>query len=513
MFMPPLFFSALCLCASTVFAQDFDLLIRNGSVIDGSGSEAVKTDIGISGDRIVFLGEGAPKSAKRVVDAAGLIVAPGFIDPHTHTLEDLSDPQRKRNDAYLTQGVTTVLTGNDGEGPVNAGAVLNKWRQQGIGTNAALYVGQGTVRREVMGMSDKHPSEQQMRMMKALVDRAMRQGAIGLSTGLYYAPGSFSLTEEVIALAKVAAADGGIYDSHIRDESTYSIGLMGAVQETIRIGKDAGIPVHISHIKALGKDVWGQSGEVIRVIRAARAEGVRITASEYPYIASGTSVSASLVPKWAEAGGRAELLKRIADPTIKPKLVADMEKNLDRRGGAASLLITPPADSQIEGKTLEQIAKERKESPVEAALDIIKAGGAGAASFNMNEDDLKNFMKEDWVMTCSDGSPGHPRKYGTFPRKLRNYVFDQHVITLAFAIRSSTSLTAETFGLKERGLVKTGYFADVVVFDPATIREQATFKNPEVFSTGIRYVVVNGKIALDNGRLTDSLAGRVLNRQ
>jgi N-acyl-D-aspartate/D-glutamate deacylase len=206
-------------------------------------------------------------------------------------------------------------------------------------------------------------------------------------------------------------------------------------------------------------------------------------------------------------------LKRIADPAVKPKLMAEMAKNLDRRGGPDTLLITPPADSAIVGKTLDQIAKHRGEGPIEAALEIITAGGAGAASFNMREDDIKNFMRQDWVMTCSDGSPGHPRKYGTFPRKLRKYVFDEHVITLPFAIRSSTSLTAQTFGLKKRGLLKTGYFADIVVFDPKTIRDEATFTHPEVFSAGIRYVFVNGKAALDQGKLTDALAGRVLTRQ
>jgi N-acyl-D-amino-acid deacylase len=502
--------AALCLSAGTLFSQDLDLLIRNGSVVDGTGSPAITADVGISGGRIVYIGKTAGKHAKREIDAAGLIVAPGFIDPHTHTLEDLSDPKRKRNDPYLTQGVTTVLTGNDGEGPVQTGSVLDRWQRQGIGTNAGVFIGQGMVRREVMGMSDKQPTPQQMRLMEGLVDRSMKQGAIGMSTGLYYAPGSFSSTEEIIALAKVAAAGGGVYDSHIRDESSYTIGLLRAVQETIRIGREAGIPVHISHIKALGKDVWGQSREVIEMIGKARAEGVNITASQYPYTASGTSVSASLLPRWAEAGGRAELLKRIADSAVRPRLVAEMEKNLDRRGGPASLLITLPADRQLVGKTLDQIAKERKETPVEAALEIIKAGGAGAASFNMQEDDIKNFMRQDWVMTCSDGSPGHPRKYATFPRKLRKYVFDEHVITLPFAIRSSTSLPAETFRLKGRGLLKPGYFADVVVFDPKTIRDDATFDHPKVFSSGVRYVLVNGKVALDNGKLTDVLAGRVL---
>lgn len=504
---------ALCLCVGGLFGQDLDVLIRNGTVLDGSGGPAITADVGIAGDRIAFMGDGNGKHARRIIDAKGLIVSPGFIDPHTHTFGDLSSPERKRNDPYLTQGVTTVLTGNDGEGPVDTASAFAKWKRQGIGTNAGLFVGQGSIRREVMGMIDKKPTAEQMRRMEQLVDRSMKQGAIGLSTGLYYAPGSFSSTEEIIALAKIAAADGGVYDSHIRDESSYTIGLIGAVEETIRIGREAHIPVHISHIKALGKDVWGKSTEVIAIIRKARSEGVNITASQYPYTASGTSVGDALLPRWAEAGGRAELLKRIADPAVKPRLMAEMAKNLDRRGGPDTLLITPPADRAIVGKTLDQIARQRGEGPIEAALQIIKAGGAGAASFNMREDDIKNFMRQDWVMTCSDGSPGHPRKYGTFPRKLRKYVFDEHVITLPFAIRSSTSLTAQTFGLKERGLLKTGYFADIVIFDPKTIRDEATFTHPEVFSAGIRYVFVNGKTALEEGKLTDALAGRVLTRQ
>ncbi len=501
----------LCfLTGATLLAQDLDILIRNGAVLDGSGSPDTKVDIGISGDRIVFIGNSAGKHARREIDANGLIVAPGFIDPHTHTLEDLSSAGRHRNDPYLMQGVTTVITGNDGEGPVQTAATLEKWQRQGIGTNAALLVGEGAIRREVMGMSDAAPTEQQMDLMKHLVDQALHQGAIGMSTGLYYAPGSFAKTEEIIALAKIAAAQGGIYDTHMRDESSYSIGLIGSVEETIRIGKEAGIPVHISHIKALGKDVWGKSSDVIRIVRQARAQGVRITASQYPYIASGTSVTASLVPTWAEAGGSAELLKRIDDPAIRPRLIAEMTRNMDRRGGPETLLITSSKDKQIVGKTLDRIAAERHVSPVDAALAIVKAGGASVASFNMREDDVRNFMREDWVMTCSDGSTGHPRKYGTFPRKLRKYVFDEHIITLPFAIRSGTSLTAETFGLKDRGLLKTGYFADVVVFDPQTIRDLATFEKPEVLSTGVRYLLVNGQLAVDDGQLTDALAGRVL---
>jgi len=338
----------------------------------------------------------------------------------------------------------------------------------------------------------------------------MKAGAVGMSTGLYYAPGSFASTEEIVALAKEAGAGAGIYDTHMRDESTYSIGLLAAVEETIRIGREAGLPVHISHIKALGKDTWGMSPQVIGLIREGRREGIRITASQYPYNASGTSVGASLIPRWAEAGGRPALLARLSDPSVRPQLMTEMNKNLERRGGPDSILIIDARDASLKGRTLGAVAKERHESPVEAAIEIIRKGDAGVASFNMRDDDIKNFMREDWVMTCSDGVEGHPRKYGTFPRKLRKYVLDEHVISMPFAIRSSTSLPAETLGFKNRGLIQTGFFADIVIFDPTTIRDTATYEHPQVLATGVRYLFVNGKLAVENGRRTNVLAGRVL---
>jgi N-acyl-D-amino-acid deacylase len=291
------------LAPALLHAQDLDLLILHGSLIDGSGSPAIHADVGIAGDRIVFVGPSAGRKAKRVIDATGLIVTPGFIDPHTHTAEDLTDPKRGGNAPYLMQGVTTVVTGNDGSSPIDIATTEARWRTQGIGTNAALFIGQGTVRHEVLGMSDAAPTPDQLNQMRALVDTAMNDGAIGLSTGLYYAPGSYAKTEEVIELAKVASAHGGIYDTHMRDESSYTIGLLASVEETLRIGREAHIPVMISHIKALGADVWGQSMLVIAMIDAARKAGVNATASQYPYTASGTSVTASLVPRWAEAVG------------------------------------------------------------------------------------------------------------------------------------------------------------------------------------------------------------------
>jgi len=495
-----------------------DTLIRGGSLIDGAGTDAVKADVGVAGDRIVFVGDAAKENlqADRVIDATGLIVAPGFIDPHTHADDDLFDPKRAANLAYLTQGVTTVFIGNDGRSRIPLGKALEQLQSQGVGTNVASFVGHGSVRQSVMGMSDAAPTPEQLEKMKSLVREGMDDGALGLSTGLYYAPGSYAKTEEVIELAKVAAERGGVYDTHQRDESSYTIGLLASIEEVIRIGREAKIPVHISHIKALGADVWGQSGKAVEIINRARAEGVDVTANQYPYVASGTGLSASLLPRWAEAGGRQETLKRIDDPAIRPKLIAEMEQNLKRRGGANSLLILSVsgggADRSMVGKRLDEIAKSRGKGAVETALEIIKMGGAGVASFNMTESDIENFMKQPWVMTGSDGSSGHPRKYGTYPRKIREYVLNRHVITLPRMIQASSLQVAETFNLKDRGKLGPGYFADVIVFDEKTIADRSTYDKPEVFAEGVKYVIVNGKVAIDGGKYTGATAGRALRK-
>ncbi|MFL6439270.1 MAG: amidohydrolase family protein [Terriglobales bacterium] len=491
-----------------------DVLFAHGTVIDGSGGQPHAVDVGVRGERIVFIGDaaGAKVSAARVIDATGLIVAPGFIDPHTHTFDDLSTPPRNSNEAYLMQGVTTVITGNDGSSPLPIGSALHKWDQQGIGTNAALLVGMCSVRRQVMGMADAAPTPEQLTQMKALVAQGMDDGAFGMSAGLFYAPCSFAATEEVIELAKAAAKKHGYYDTHMRDESSYTIGLLGSIRETIRIGREARLPVHISHIKALGTDVWGQSTEAIRIIRQAQAEAIEVTADQYPYDASGTSLVPALVPRWAEAGGREQMLKRFGDPVMRPRLLEEMASNLKRRGGAKSLLITAAADSRAMGKTLQQVADERHQSPLDAALDIIRAGSNDVASFNMSEADIENFMKQDFVMTGSDGSPGHPRKYGTFPRKIREYTLTRKVISLPFAIRSSSGLTAESLGIKQRGLLRVGYFADVAAFDPKTISELSTYEHPSILARGMRYVLVNGKFAVEDGKYTGILAGTALRK-
>jgi N-acyl-D-amino-acid deacylase len=368
----------------------------------------------------------------------------------------------------------------------------------------------------VLGNADVQPTPEQLENMKALVRSAMQEGAFGMSTGLYYVPGSFAKTEEVIELSKVAAAMDGYYDSHMRDEDSYSIGLLGSIAETIRIGREAKISVHISHIKALGPQVWGKSVEAIQMIEKARAEGVDVTADQYPYTASGSSLVASLLSPWAQEGKREEVLARLDDPALRPRLLKEIEENLKRRGGADSLLFTSSEAPELLGKQLSDVAREKNLPPVEAALAILrerKLEGLDVASFNMNEDDVMRFMKQPWVMTGSDGSHGHPRMFGTFPRKLRVYVYQKKTISLPFMIRASSGFTAQTVRIPERGLLRTGYFADVIVFDPATIADQSTYEHPNELAVGMKYVIVNGKLAVEDGKYNGVLAGRPLRKQ
>jgi len=494
-------------------AQTVDLLLTGGTVVDGTGAPPRSIAVGIAGDRITFVGD--PSSAKiharRTLSVAGLIISPGFIDPHTHTLEDLSG-SRNSNDEYLLQGVTSVITGNDGGGPVATGKTLQAWKTKGIGTNAGLYVGQGSIRSEVMGMTDAGPTPAQLDAMRRLVRESMESGAFGLSSGLFYAPGSYTKTAEVVELAKVAGQMGGIYDTHIRDESSYTIGVMGAIEEAIDIARQAAIPLHLSHIKVQGPAVWGQSGQAIQLIRKAQAAGIKISADQYPYTGSGTSLTAALMPRWAQVGGAQKMLARIADPADRARIAADMEKNLVIRGGAGRLLLTTARDPKLIGKTLEQLAQETRQPPVEAALAVIREGGAGVASLNIDEADLENFMRQDFVVTGSDGSAGHPRKYGTFPRKLRLYVREKKLLTLPEFVRRSSAQTAEDLHIARRGLIREGYFADIIAFDFDKTTDRSTYENPRLYSEGMRYVWVNGKLAVEDGKYTGVLAGQPLRR-
>jgi N-acyl-D-amino-acid deacylase len=499
---------ATALLGATPPPEQVDLVIRGATIYTGS-DPAFVGDVAISGGRIRGVGRRLPYAAARVIDARGMIVAPGFIDPHTHLGDQLADadPRTRLIPAFLMQGVTTAFIGNDGGGDPDLEAVLGNARRRPVGINYAAYVGFGEVRRAVIGEADRAPTPAELARMRQLVATAMCHGALGLSSGLFYAPQSFAHTDEVVALAREAGARGGIYDSHIRDESSYSIGLAAAIDEAITIGREGGLPVNISHIKALGVDVHGQAPAIIARIEAARRAGQRVTADQYPWSASGTSLAASLVPRWAHDGGRAALLRRFDDPAAMPRLRADMAENLRRRGGAGSLLIT---EGEYRGRRLAEVARTLGVEPIAAAIAVIRVGDPSVASFNQTEDDIAAFMRRPWVMTSSDASGGHPRAYGSFARKYAEYVRGRNVLSLRDFIERSTALPADTFRLTDRGRLRPGAFADVVVFDPRSYAARATYEAPTLLAAGVRTVLVNGVVAVDNGALTGAAAGQAI---
>jgi N-acyl-D-amino-acid deacylase len=501
--------------------QELDLLIRNGRVVDGTGNPWYYADLGIAGDRIVAMGDLSGARARRVIDARGLYVAPGFIDVHSHAGPGLATPELSPAQPLLAQGITTVMINPDGGGEVDLVAQRRKLLADGLGVNVGLMVPHGSVRGEVLGMEDRAPTPQELERMRALVRAGMEAGAFGLSSGPYYAPGSFSTTEELVELAKVAAEFGGVYSSHIRDESDYTVGVVAAVDEVIRVAREAELPGIVTHIKALGPRVWGYSQALVSRIERAREQGVEVFADQYPYEASQTGLSAALVPRWAQAGGRDSLARRAADPAVLARLKEEMRENLDRRGGAERLQFSLyRADPAIEGRTLRQVADERGKDPVDLALELVlHEGGPGVVSFNMDEGDITTLMRQPWMMTGSDGTlvpmnsgVPHPRAYGTYPRKIRRYVVEREVIDLGSAIRSMTSLPASVFRVADRGLLRPGAVADGVVFDLDRVRDRATYEQPHQLSEGVVYVLVNGRPAVDGERVTGEKAGLVLDR-
>ena len=510
--------------AASAAPEPADVVIRGGTVHDGSAGAPYIGDVAIKGDRIVYVGTGAPMTAARTIDASGMIVTPGFIDPHTHADGFLRAPDAatRVNAAWLHQGVTSVMIGVDGSGTPNVGDDARKLTASGVGTNIVPFVGFGAVRQRVLGQAARAPDAADLARMQGLVAKAMCEGATGLSTGLFYAPQSFAKTEEVIAVAREAAKRGGLYDTHQRDESSYSLGLLGSVREVLTIGREAGMPVHFAHIKALGVDLQGQAQAVINLIEAARAAGQAVTADQYPWLASGTSLDAALLPRWAVDGGDAALLKRLDDPAALARIRADMAENMRRRGGAASLLLISEG-FEWTGKTLEGLAQAWQVDPRDAALRIIRdsiagraAGrqgrGTGVASFNMAQADVDLLMQQPWVVTSSDGSDGHPRMFASFPEKYRRYVKERPVITLTDFIHRSTGRTADIYKLAGRGYLRSGYYADVAVIDPEKFVPRADYLKPRELSDGVAHLFVNGTAALADGKATGALPGRVLLR-
>lgn len=487
-----------------------DLLIRGGTIFPGAG-EPFTGDVAVTGERIVAIGADLKIAATRVIDAQGMIVAPGFIDPHTHMESWIAsdDPQRRLIEPFLMQGVTTAFVGNDGGGPIAVGELLDSATTRPVGINYAIYTGFGSIRAAVIGQARRAPSVEELANEQALVRRAMCEGALGLSTGLFYSPQSFSHTDEVVALASVAGAMGGYYDTHLRDESNYSVGLESAVDEAIRIAREGRVPSHISHIKALGVDLHGMAPTLVAKIDAARQQGVAITASQYPWEASGTSLAASLVPLWAKDGGRNAMLARFDDPAFAERLTSEMTENLRRRGGAGSLLLV---EGEWSGKRLDAVAEAMELTPVAAAIALIREADRATISFNMDEGDIATFMRQPWVMTDSDASTGHPRTWGSFARKYAVYSRERNVISLRQFIDSSSATTADFFRLNGRGHLRAGAYADIVVFDRESFAAQASYEMPDRPATGVQTVVVNGRIAVDKGRLTSVAAGKALRR-
>ncbi len=485
--------SLVCLFAffQILIGQSESVVIRNASIIDGTGKSAFSGDVRVKDGKITAVGKLKPKSGEEVVDASGLVLAPGFIDIHNHSESGLLREGTAAN--QVSQGITTVIVGPDGGSPWPFADYLSKLEGK-IAVNVGSFIGHGTLRSQVMKEDLARPAaDAEIAAMSELLERAMREGAFGLSSGLEYDAGYRSTTEELIALARVAARLGGIYMTHMRDEEE---GVLDAIREAIRIGREAKIPVQISHIKMGNSSVWGKSVEAIAIVNEARRGGLDITADAYPYIAWASTITV-LVPS-----------RKHEDP-------ADVQKGINAIGGADKVLITScTAYPQYEGKTLAEAAAMANTSPVETYIDIVKKGGAGVVGFGMTETDVKAFYQTPWVMASSDGGIGsrHPRGTGTFTRVLGKFAREDKWLTLEEAVRKSSAMPAQRLGLKDRGLIKKGMKADLVLFDAKTVIDRATFTEPQVISEGIKTVFVGGVPVWENGKVTGNLPGAVLRR-
>jgi N-acyl-D-aspartate/D-glutamate deacylase len=492
-----------------------DVLIRGATLYDGSGRPGAKGDLALRGKRIVAVGQFGVAGRPRLIDGSGLIVAPGFIDLHTHSDTALTLPATRANLCYLMQGVTTVVTGNCGAGPTDVAGYFKTLEAAGVGSNVIHQVPHNAVRQKVLGNANREPTAAELKRMEVLVEQGMDDGAWGLSTGLIYNPGTYARTDELIALARVAARHDGFYASHIREEGP---GVLTAIEEALTIGREAHLPVHISHLKANGRKAWGKAADEIALIAQARAKGQVVTADQYPYRASSTSLAAILVPPQFRAGDRKEFLARLDDAEQGPRIRRAIEERLGgRKGGKALHIAAYAARPAWQGKDLDAIATQEKRSLVDLVVEIERGGGASVVHFGMSEEDVRLIMKQPFVATASDGSSQvpsqtvpHPRSYGCFPRKIGRYAIADRVVSVEHAVRSASGLPADILRLTDRGYLKPGYYADVVVFDPERFRDVATFDQPHQYATGVRYLFVNGRLAIAEGKFTGVLAGKVL---
>jgi N-acyl-D-amino-acid deacylase len=511
-----LFLCAIFVCAH---AAEFDILIRNARVVDGSGNPWYRADVGVRDGRISKIGTLPPDSAYRVIDAAGRVLAPGFIDVHTHVETSLE--KRPRADNLLFDGVTTIVTGNCGGSKLSLGEWFTELEKLGLGVNVASLIGHNTVRREVMGTANRPATEDEIARMQALVEKAMREGAVGFSTGLIYIPGTYSTPDEVIALGRTAGQFGGVYASHMRDEGAK---VLESIDEAAAVGKAGNMPVQLSHFKIDNKRLWGSSDKSLARVEQYREDGLDIVIDQYPYDHSSTNIGITM-PSWALADGQERVAERLKDPETRAKIVADMERKnqeLGQNGYTYAIVAQFEPDRSYEGKTIAEISAMQARpgtihGEIETILDIYGRGGAQMVYHSMGDEDVSRIMKYPNTAIARDAgvpefgeSVPHPRAYGSNTRVLAEYVRKRKALTLEDAIRRMTSLPARTFRFRDRGLIAAGYVADLVLFDPARVQDKATYTEPHQYSEGMDLVLINGKPAVEDGRVTDLRPGRIL---
>jgi dihydroorotase/N-acyl-D-amino-acid deacylase len=508
-------------CAVGAQPPTYDLVLRNGRIVDGTGSPWYRADIAITGESIARIAPLITDPSARVIDVGGLVVAPGFIDIHTHARRGIFEIPTADN--YLRQGVTTLVEGPDGGSDVPLQPFLERVATARITPNFATFIGQGSIRSDVVGSANRAATAEELERMRGLVRQGMEQGAFGLSSGLFYVPGTFTPTDEVVELAKVAGRMGGIYISHMRNEAG---GVVDSVRETIAIGERGGLPTQVTHHKVIGKKYWGRSVDTLTLIDEARARGVDATIDMYPYTASSTSIQAALFPAWAQEGGRTALLKRLDDPGTREKIKAESATLIrDERGGGDPKNVVASScrfDASLAGKNLAEITAKRGlpvtiENAAETAMWIVMEGGCQAIFHAISEEDLQRVLVHPATMIASDGeiptfgqAVPHPRSYGTFVRVLGLYVREKKLLSLETAIQKMSAFPAQRLGLADRGVLRTGLKADLAIIDPARVADTATFEKPHSYAVGVSTVIVNGQIVFEKGAMTPARPGRVL---